>query len=58
MKDRELVREDLLTIAYIIFVFKPYQNLHRSISKLLQKRILTFMGSDAIRSHPGQLLHE
>lgn len=54
----KLVQQDVLSTAYSILGFKPLQNYHVGISKLMKEYTLTYLKSDAIRSHPKKSVHE
>lgn len=54
----ELVQKDLLTSAYSIFELEPLQPFYLGISKLLKACTFTYVGPDAICSHPKKPGHE
>lgn len=57
-EDLQQAQEDALTSACSIFGFYPLHIFHMGISKLFEEFILTYLGAEAKRSHPGRLVSE
>lgn len=53
----QLIQDELLTNAYIIFGLEPLHNIHLRISNLLKEFTFIYLKSDAISSQLEKAVH-